>query len=64
MAEEGLRVANLRFQNGIGTQLEILSAQSALTQARTNYIQAIYDYQMAVAKYDKAIGKGLPLEKE
>jgi outer membrane protein TolC len=53
-------VANLRFKNGIGTQLEILSAQQALTQARTNYIQAIYDYQVSLAKYDKAVGFDLP----
>jgi len=60
LAEEGLRVANLRFKNGVGTQLEILSAQQALTQARTNYIQAIYDYQVSLAKYDKAVGFDLP----
>jgi outer membrane protein TolC len=60
LAEEGLRVANLRFKNGIGTQLEILSALQALTQARTNYIQAIHDYQVSLAKYDKAVGFDLP----
>ncbi len=60
LAEEGLRVANLRFKNGIGTQLEILSAQQALTQAKTNYVQAIYDYQVSLAKYDKAVGFDLP----
>ena len=57
LAEEGLRVANLRFNNGVGTQLEVLSARAALTQAQTNYIQAIYDYQIALAKYNKAIGR-------
>ena len=64
MAEEGLRVANLRFKNGVGTQLEILSAQAALTQAKTNYILAIYDYQISLAKYDKAIGADRPGKKE
>lgn len=64
MAEEGLRVANLRFKNGVGTQLEILSAQSALTQAKTNYVLAIYDYMISLAKYDKAIGLDRPGEKE
>jgi outer membrane protein len=64
MAEEGQRVANLRFKNGVGTQLEILSAQSALTQAKTNYVLAVYDYQIALAKYDKAIGLDRPGEKE
>lgn len=60
LAEEGLRVANLRFKNGVGTQLEILSAQAALTKAKTNYFQAIYDYQISLAKYDKAVGLDQP----
>lgn len=60
LAEEGLRVANLRFKNGVGTQLEILSAQAALTKARTNYFQAIYDYEISLAKYDKAVGLDQP----
>jgi outer membrane protein len=47
-AEEGLKIARLRYQNGVGTQLEILSAESALTQARTNYVQAIHDAAAAV----------------
>jgi outer membrane protein len=42
-AEEGLKIARLRYQNGIGTQLEILSAETALTQARTNYVMATHD---------------------
>ena len=47
-AEEGLKIARLRYQNGIGTQLEILSAEAALTQARTNYVQATHDAAEAV----------------
>lgn len=64
LASEGLRVASLRFNNGIGTQLEILSARAALTLAKTNYILAIYDYEISLAKYDKAIGRDIPVEKE
>jgi outer membrane protein len=47
-AAEGLKIARLRYQNGIGTQLEILSAEAALTQARTNYVQATHDAAVAV----------------
>ncbi len=47
-AEEGLKIARLRYQNGVGTQLEILSAEAALTQARTNYVQATHDAAAAV----------------
>ncbi len=47
-AEEGLRIARLRYSNGVGTQLEVLSAESALTQAKNNYVQATHDAALAV----------------
>jgi len=55
-AEEGLRIANLRYESGIGTQLEVLSAQTANTQAKVNYINAIYDFELAVAGFVRAAG--------
>jgi len=55
-AEEGLRIANLRYQNGVGTQLEVLNAQTANTQAKVNYINAVYDYELAVAGFQRAAG--------
>ncbi len=47
-AQDGLKIAQLRYQNGVGTQLEILSAEAALTQAKTNYVQATHDAADAV----------------
>lgn len=55
-AEEGLRIANLRYESGVGTQLEVLSAQTANTQAKVNYINAIYDFELAVAGFIRAAG--------
>jgi len=55
-AAEGLRIANLRYQSGVGTQLEVLSAQTASTQAKVNYINAVYDFELAVAGFVKAAG--------
>ena len=55
-AEEGLRIANLRYENGVGTQLEVLAAQTANTQAKVNYINAVYDYELAVAGFFRAAG--------
>jgi outer membrane protein TolC len=55
-AEEGMRIANLRYQSGVGTQLEVLSAQTALTDARTNFVQAIYNYRLAKSGLKKAAG--------
>ncbi|RKX19363.1 MAG: hypothetical protein DRP51_07550 [Candidatus Zixiibacteriota bacterium] len=55
-AEEGKRIADLRYESGVGTQLEVLSAQSALTQARTQFIQTMHSYRLAKAALKKATG--------
>lgn len=55
-AEEGLRIARIRYQNGVGTQLEILSSESALTLARTNYVQATHDVALSVYRLERVTG--------
>lgn len=55
-AEEALRLANSRASAGTGTQLDVLQAETALTEARTTQIQAEYAYAVAVAKLERAIG--------
>ena len=55
-AEEALREANARLDAGTGTQLDVLNAQTSLTQARTTQIQAQHDYVAARAKLERAIG--------
>lgn len=53
-AEEGLRIANLRYKTGVGTQLEILSAQTALTAAKTNMAQAIFSFRLSKSELKKS----------
>lgn len=53
-AEEGLSIANLRYESGIGTQLEVLSAQTALTQARNSLALAKFMFRQARAQLKKA----------
>jgi outer membrane protein TolC len=36
----------------------------ALSQARTNYSQALYDYVMALALLEKAVGSGPDIPKD
>ena len=55
-AEEGLRISRIRYQNGIGTQLEILSSESALTLARSNFVQATHDAALAVYRLLRVTG--------
>lgn len=55
-AEESQRIAELNFAEGLITVLDIGQAQTALTQARANYSQALFDYMMALAEVDRSTG--------
>ncbi len=57
-AKKAVSISETRFKNGVGTQLELLDAQAAMTLAQTNYAQAIYDYLVAKAEWDYAVGGG------
>ena len=54
-AEEALNLANLRLQAGVGTQLDVLSAQTELTQAQVNSVRAILGYNRALAAIQRAV---------
>jgi outer membrane protein TolC len=60
--EEALRLATARSDAGTGTQLDVLSAQTALTDARTTEVQALHDYAAARARLERAIGMNVPSE--
>jgi len=59
-AEEALRLANARADAGTGTQLDVLSAQTALTEARSTQVQALRDYAVARARLERAVGNSAP----
>ncbi|MGB3652678.1 MAG: TolC family protein [Rivularia sp. (in: cyanobacteria)] len=60
-ARESLRLARLRFQAGVGTQLEVIDAENALTRAEGNRINAILDYNRALANLQRSVtARGLP----
>jgi len=56
-AEEDFRLASERYRIGAGTLLDQNTAQTSLTRAKMNQIQAIYDYKYARAALDLAMGK-------
>jgi outer membrane protein len=60
-AEEALRLAEARHQAGTGTQLDVISAQTALTQARTTQVQALHDYSVARARLQRALGEDMEI---
>jgi len=52
-AQEALRLAQERLKAGAGTQLDVLTAEVSLLQSRTTLVQAQYNYNIAMAEYDR-----------
>ncbi len=55
-AEENFRIAQERYSAQIATSTDVVDAEALLTQARTNYFNAIYDYHLASFALKKATG--------
>ncbi|MBI5039191.1 MAG: TolC family protein, partial [Nitrospirae bacterium] len=55
-AEENFEIANGRYTAGVGNPIEVTDAEVALSNARRDYIQALYDYKIAQASLGKAMG--------
>jgi outer membrane protein TolC len=55
-AEEAVRLARERLAAGAGTQLDLLNATVALTQAQVTTLQAKYNTISSLAEFDRATG--------
>lgn len=56
-AQETLRIERLKYDSGKGTSTDVIDAQTALLRAETDYYQALYDKDIAVAALQKAMGE-------
>ncbi|WOD38248.1 TolC family protein [Nodosilinea sp. E11] len=54
-AIEALDLANLRFNAGVGTQLEVINAIRDLTEAEGNLVTAVLNYNRALARLERSI---------
>ena len=59
-AQEQYLIAKVRYEEGVDTNLNVMDAQEKLTQARTNYLSALYYYNTSKAQLEKAMG--VPIE--
>jgi outer membrane protein TolC len=55
-AKRDYEMAQERYNAGLGTNLDVMDAEVAMTQAKTNYIEALYDYNKSIAELRKAMG--------
>jgi len=58
-ARENLDLADGRYKTGVGNIIELTDAQTSLTTAEANYVQALYNYQNSVAAVEKATAQQL-----
>ncbi len=56
-AKENFAIAEGRYNAGVSSLIEVTDAQTALTTAEKDYTQAFYDYHIAAARLDKALGR-------
>jgi outer membrane protein TolC len=57
LAQEVLKVSKIKYLQGVGSNLEVVNAESDLKQAQNNYFSALYDVLIAKVDLDKAQGK-------
>lgn len=56
LAKEALRLANMMYEEGVNTQLDVMISQLALTQAKLNYANSIFEYQSSRYQLRKSVG--------
>lgn len=61
-AEEDYNIARVRYNAGVGTNLEVMRASDNLTTARMNYSTALYNYNTSKARLDNAMGVPVDLD--
>jgi outer membrane protein TolC len=57
LAENVARVTKIKYQQGVGTNLEVVDAESALREAQINYFSAMYDAIVSRVDLIRAYGK-------
>ncbi len=62
-AEQAHRIAQVRYANGLSTQLEVSDARLLLQQAQVNEAQAMRDYLSALAQLERALGRPVAVER-
>ena len=58
--QENFRIATLRYRAGVGTNLDVLDAETKLTESRNNYVDALYNYNVSISALEQATG--IPLD--
>jgi outer membrane protein TolC len=60
LADNIARVTKIKYEQGVGSNIEVIEAESSLKESQTNYYNALYDALIAKVDLDKAYGKLIP----
>jgi outer membrane protein TolC len=55
-AREAYAIALNRYEEGVGTNIDVIDSQVALTQTESSYTQALCDYNIALARIENSMG--------
>lgn len=56
LAQEVFEIARIKYQEGVGSNLEVVNADGALIEAEINYLAALYDELISKVNLEKALG--------
>lgn len=62
LAQEVVRVARIKYQQGVGSNIEVINSEADFKEAQTNYYSALYDAFISKVDLDKATGQLLVTE--
>ncbi|GAB1446774.1 MAG: TolC family protein [Cyclobacteriaceae bacterium] len=60
LAANVARVTKIKYEQGVGSNLEVIDAESSLKETQVNYYNALFDASISKIDLDKAFGKLLP----
>ena len=57
LAKEVLRVTKIKYEQGVGSSIEVTIAETSLKESQNNYIYALYELLINKVNVDRALGK-------
>ena len=55
-SQRGYEISTARYRAGVGSQFEVVAAETTLREAEFNYAQAVYDYRSTASRLEVATG--------
>jgi len=57
LAQEIVRVTQIKYKEGVGSSIEVLNAEASFREAQTNYFSSLYDFLITKVDQDRALGR-------